>query len=869
MIMYLPFKKALICLSMGFLLFLSSCVDEKDLYDPDYKLPNPIEDITVPGNFDWKTMNFIDMEVIVSDKFNGEYSYLIEVFDVNPVSNNTLNPITLGYAKKNSSLKTTITVPKSTEYVYIQQTTPDGLTSVRSAKTDGTKIVCDFSKSTPASGTRSAMTRANDWNLAPPDVDLNDTNLFPTSLPAGAVLHTGSSWVANGTADNWRILEINKQTTKINAGQFCKFYVTEDFTLDEMTKFANRHIYILPGVKLTINKQLESIANWQITIGQGAELIVKNVFKAANDLKIYNAGTITANSIHTIGTSMLYNAGTIKTTTSGDSFHTDTHSQFYNLGVLDVSGNWKATASQSDELILILYNNNEIKIAGTISLNTNTIRYLNDIDGKITSTGYTSTGSSSTLNYGEINVQGLSHIDSKDKWTNKGRWITETMSTKSYDAEFLNACYLEVKEKLSFFQGRFVNAKGSYILTKDLHIENTRIEMYDESFINATGITFAKGSRHTAENPENEGVYGMGSAERSLLRMYKLTTDTDGQQHLYLSGNLQVACDDYPEQYTSIKPWAMGEGAEWAEYNTNTVSIPESECNAGWNPSPKPPVDPEIKDVVDPLTYSYLFEDMWPLYGDYDMNDVVLRIKDITYHSVTEDNKVSKFSFEASLRASGAEKRMAGALMLNDIQASEVKSVSYSLSAPTTFNISGSGIEQNQTNAVVPLFDDIHKFMGKQNAWFINTNPDSPKDNVANPPVMTVTVEFNNLVDIANLNVKNLNFFIITDIDQPNKSVKNNPRREIHLVDYIPTAMGETSIFGNHNDDSSISEGRYYRSEENLPWGIVIPEEFKWPVEYMKILNAYKEFEGWVTSGGTENTEWYKNPTSGAVYTMD
>ena len=41
------------------------------------------------------------------------------------------------------------------------------------------------------------------------------------------------------------------------------------------------------------------------------------------------------------------------------------------------------------------------------------------------------------------------------------------------------------------------------------------------------------------------------------------------------------------------------------------------------------PEDPKFPIIMDDnRNYAYLFEDQWPLYGDYDMNDLVLIIKE-------------------------------------------------------------------------------------------------------------------------------------------------------------------------------------------------------------------------------------------------
>ena len=57
----------------------------------------------------------------------------------------------------------------------------------------------------------------------------------------------------------------------------------------------------------------------------------------------------------------------------------------------------------------------------------------------------------------------------------------------------------------------------------------------------------------------------------------------------------------------------------------------------------------------DNRNYAYLFEDQWPLYGDYDMNDLVLIIKERKI-SINKSNKAEEFTLSLDLSAAGATK---------------------------------------------------------------------------------------------------------------------------------------------------------------------------------------------------------------------
>ena len=229
------------------------------------------------------------------------------------------------------------------------------------------------------------------------------------------------------------------------------------------------------------------------------------------------------------------------------------------------------------------------------------------------------------------------------------------------------------------------------------------------------------------------------------------------------------------------------------------------------------------------------------------MNDIVIQLKGLKYE-LDSKNKTNKVTFTVTLRAVGATKAIAAAVMLDKVPASSINSIVYKAHKPTTFNLQNSGVEAGQSQAVIPLFDDAHKLMGKNTREFINTQSGSD-NNVSNSdlPEIEITVNLTNSIEESAFNINNMNFFIITDRAQQ--------RKEIHMPGRQPSDLANTQLFGG-NDDGSTGT-KYYISKENLAWGIIIPQSFKWPLEYRNIKDVYKEFESWVTSGGTENPKWY------------
>src|SRR5574344_1815671 len=113
---------------------LVGCVDDnKDLYDPTITADNPL-DITAPDGFDWSTTNTIRLSVEANDAYNGQYDYIIEVFDNNPIASaaDSISSLAKGVAKSGHPFVLSVTIAKSTTDLFIRQTDPKGRAVIRS-----------------------------------------------------------------------------------------------------------------------------------------------------------------------------------------------------------------------------------------------------------------------------------------------------------------------------------------------------------------------------------------------------------------------------------------------------------------------------------------------------------------------------------------------------------------------------------------------------------------------------------------------------------------------------------------------------------------------------------------------------------------
>lgn len=225
---------------------------------------------------------------------------------------------------------------------------------------------------------------------------------------------------------------------------------------------------------------------------------------------------------------------------------------------------------------------------------------------------------------------------------------------------------------------------------------------------------------------------------------------------------------------------------------------------------------------------SLAFEDLWPSQGDYDMNDVVVNYQ---YKAVLNaSNKVVSMTGKYKLRA-------AGGIFHNGF------SVELPVTASSVSSISGGlGLEAGTNKAIVKVFSNSKSLISTYNTF--------SGQSLQQTDTIVVNMSF---ATPQTMNIGTFNPFIYIDESDKGRGY------EVHLPDMNPTEKVTTSILGTNADNSIPSSGRYYKTKNNLPFAIAIPESFSYPTEKSSILDAYSKFATWAQSGGTSYTDWYQN----------
>lgn len=218
--------------------------------------------------------------------------------------------------------------------------------------------------------------------------------------------------------------------------------------------------------------------------------------------------------------------------------------------------------------------------------------------------------------------------------------------------------------------------------------------------------------------------------------------------------------------------------------------------------------------------YTYAFENMWPDGGDYDLNDVIVRLS----RTITKDqfNNVSKvvdnFTFDVNQHTTSS--------CSFAIQTSH-KGDRYTLPAGAWY--------EEETGSFF-FAEDVR-----------NSN--------VNHKTLTLTREFDHPVTFKQIQ-EELNPFIVNQ--SKGVDCHTNGRVEIHLP------MGEVTSMGMHIDNVKNPAKAWYISDDGkAPYALKIPGTTFDPCdEKVRIgsgAGAYPNFHKWVNSLGKEYKEWYKN----------
>jgi LruC domain-containing protein len=244
---------------------------------------------------------------------------------------------------------------------------------------------------------------------------------------------------------------------------------------------------------------------------------------------------------------------------------------------------------------------------------------------------------------------------------------------------------------------------------------------------------------------------------------------------------------------------------------------------------------------------SFAFEDNWPGKGDYDFNDLVV---DYQYKQVVNSsNELVDLQADFKFKASGAT-FLNGFGFQMGLEPTDIGSVTGTSILNGYINTLGNGSEAGQAKGTIIVTDNVFNQIPNPGGG-IGTNT-TLNTTYVDPVTLTINLSTSSPVALSIAGTPPYNPFIIVNADRG---------REVHLSDQEPTTLANTQYFGTEHDDSNIAAGKYYKTQNNLPWAIETPTPFDYPVEKAAIINAHLKFAAWAESGGDTYTDWYQNLT--------
>ena len=394
----------------------------------------------------------------------------------------------------------------------------------------------------------------------------------------------------------------------------------------------------------------------------------------------------------------------------------------------------------------------------------------------------------------------------------------------------LNGAYLRESQMVQVNPGATLLLKnGSMISTLDYE-QNTNVS--------------ATGGGSVIKISNTGSISGQNQLSGSVNMVTPLGTLITGNSSNFLNGAKISSAAAYTGYIavTSCNPEGIGKSAHPADSDGD--GVPDALDNY-----PNDPIRAFNNYYPSKAVFgSVAFEDLWPLKGDYDMNDLIV---DYRYNLVTNvQNSVVDILPEFYVRAAGAKENNGFGVQFDNIASGQVASVTGCSVKNSLVSIASNGVETGQEKAVIIPFDNFNNVVHRPsgyNSGFFNTDPGIPR---GYGDTLKIFIHLNSPIPSASMGLPPFNPFLIKDRVR---------KTEVHLVDHLPTSLADRSDLGTGDDNSNPATGNYYKTSKNLPFALDIPVKFEYTIEKTPVIQGYNFFSSWSQSKGIQYADWYND----------
>ncbi|WED28482.1 LruC domain-containing protein [Vibrio sp. DW001] len=247
------------------------------------------------------------------------------------------------------------------------------------------------------------------------------------------------------------------------------------------------------------------------------------------------------------------------------------------------------------------------------------------------------------------------------------------------------------------------------------------------------------------------------------------------------------------------------------------------------------------------------YEDNWPYTADYDMNDVVIHYR-IT--EVLKDGEIKKSFIKGRLAAFGADYHNGFAIRLPRLSRDNIDT-SLTRQIHNDRQQTNSGLELDSNEAIFIVSNELNKEKGTDCRYFRTLSTCLENESFTFELHISI-VDGISVDDIASMPYDP--FIFSTPGYYHGEGLPLHPGRkwEVHLPDQSPTEKFDgDSMWGLGIDASDASNAIYFKTADNLPWALLITDEWQWPLERVDLVNAYPAFATYAESGGTLEKDWF------------
>ena len=236
--------------------------------------------------------------------------------------------------------------------------------------------------------------------------------------------------------------------------------------------------------------------------------------------------------------------------------------------------------------------------------------------------------------------------------------------------------------------------------------------------------------------------------------------------------------------------------------------------------------------------YLAAYEDLYPIKGDYDFNDLVVGYR--VYVNLDQNGNMTAIGGEGYLVARGADYNHDWHLRI-PLPASANGSGQLSVFLPDSATAdTQTPLSINSGTLDILAFESVRTRWADGGNKFVNTPSDQA---LIRGHRFSFETTLNSALNLAQLGEPPFDPYLYV----------YNTNYEIHLP-------GKANVIpGSNNTDTEFTDPSGY------PFAMILPQDWQIPVEEEDLGAAYPQFLNFVISGGTSNINWYRNPVADKI----